>query len=261
MPSKCATVLFTLLLLGASALVNVRDVFAQPGSEEALRGEVREAYNAGDYSRAREILVRMYAQEPSAHVLSLQGMCDFQLRRYADAAGELEAALTEGSDPLTAKHRADVTAKFATVRSLVGKLTLEVQPDLEQLELMIDGVRRSGRRFWLDAGEHVVEAKALGYHAVATKIALAAGQERQERMLLQPIEPPPAQNIAPAVAAAVLQPSAAKDSDVSAPLLTRWWFWTTVGAVIAAGVATAVVIHANTREPQYASSDLSFTIE
>jgi len=48
--------------------------------------------------------------------------------------------------------------------------------------------------------------------------------------------------------------STAPKSAGQAPVYKRWWFWTAIGAVVAGGVVTAVVLSSGTTRPACSST-------
>jgi hypothetical protein len=69
-------------------------------------------------------------------------------------------------------------------------------------------------------------------------LAAAAAAEHPSAPLAVSAEPPPPRaDEPPLFVKATPAPAVA-----TAPLYKRWWFWATVGGVVAAGVATAVIV-------------------
>ena len=64
--------------------------------------------------------------------------------------------------------------------------------------------------------------------------------------LVQPVAPLPAQRERSAELVTPRQPLPAPE----APVYKRWWFWTGIGAVVAGGIATAILLsHRGTKSP------------
>src|SRR5262249_55610799 len=64
------------------------------------------------------------------------------------------------------------------------------------------------------AGQHEVRVERDGFDAVSTRFVVKAGDHKE--LTLDPVSPP--------------------------SVLTRWWFWTAAGVIVAAGVATVVAL-------------------
>ena len=73
----------------------------------------------------------------------------------------------------------------------------------------------------VSAGQHVLIATAEGHQTEKVTMTLALGDRREIELELR--KPP--------------------------GLLSRWWFWTGIGVVVAAGAATAVALNIE-RDPQ-----------
>ncbi len=101
------------------------------------------------------------------------------------------------------------------------------QADLK-LQLLVDGNVVGTTPFDGDVapGKHVLEARAAGYLPESRSIEVFAGQEMALEFELK------------------LVPAPIIKEDKS--LLSRWWFWTAVGAAVVGGVATSVALSQDT---------------
>ncbi|MBM4345059.1 MAG: PEGA domain-containing protein [Deltaproteobacteria bacterium] len=97
-----------------------------------------------------------------------------------------------------------------------------------KLQLLIDGNVVGTTPFDGDVapGKHVLEARAAGYLPESRPIDVVAGQELSLAFELK------------------LVPAPIVKEDKS--LLSRWWFWTAVGAAVVGGVATTVALSQDT---------------
>lgn len=89
--------------------------------------------------------------------------------------------------------------------------------------LTVDG-KDVGKAPWsgqLDAGGHLITASLDGYTKARQEVVLVAGQKRRVTIELLVLPPP---------------------GEAERPVYKKWWFWTGIGAVVAGGVATAIVL-------------------
>lgn len=221
-------------------------------SYDALIQEALQEFGDGNFVEARILFERADKIKPTARTLRALGFCDYELKHYVDAVRELQGALTDTRNPLTKAQRAEVDGTLAKAQRFIGELVLETDPP--NASVLLDGRAVQGRRWKVDAGEHVLAASAAGYRNSDVKLAVSAGQDTHTRLALSPIDVGPAHAAlatepiasepAPTVPAATITPNAteARDTD-SAGLLTKWWFWTAVGVVVAgATVGTLVAL-------------------
>ncbi len=102
-----------------------------------------------------------------------------------------------------------------------ARITLDSNPP--GAALTVDG-KAVGKGPWsgeLDAGGHLVTATLDGFGKARQEVVLVAGQERRVSIELVVLPPAP---------------------EAERPVYKKWWFWTGVGAVVAGGVATAIII-------------------
>jgi hypothetical protein len=130
-------------------------------------------------------------------------------------------ARREGQDPdrkeidVVSGQRLTV-ALSPTVRPTTAKLTVSSQPP--GAALSIDG-HFAGREPWagtLDPGGHEVRAELAGFEKARMEVVLTAGQERAVTVELSKVTP-------------------------STKWYKRWWVWTLVGGVVAAGAVAGGV--------------------
>jgi hypothetical protein len=117
---------------------------------------------------------------------------------------------------------------------LVALYTVHTKP--ADARLVLDGAvaaRGAGETLPLRFGSHVLEVRADGYRGTVRDLVVNDATPRRMDVVLEPLE------------RAV--PSEAK------PLRRKWWFWTTLGAVVAAGVTTGLVL--GLRDKEKASSE------
>jgi len=200
---------------------------------EALIDEGVAEYAAGNYVEARSLFERAHALAPNARTLRALGLCAFELKHYVQAAQELQAALDDARNPLTADLVQAVQKTLERARGFMGELQLRTVP--VDSRLLIDGSEREGRVFALDAGEHLLTASAPGYHDRDLRLSISGMQTQRLELVLTPLQ-------SDVLGQPASPPLAAGARAQDAPALTqRWWFWTALG-VVAVGAAVAVVV-------------------
>jgi hypothetical protein len=242
--------LYALLLI----CVPVPMVVAQaPSGFEQVVSEGLRAYQAGEYVEARASFERAHALSPSARTLRVLGMTAVELRRFTAARVELEAALVDTRQPLTESQRAEVAQMLTWLGSTLASVRVLVQP--EAAHISVDGQAQESHdsRLLLEPGARELRVEADGYEPSRQVIELSAGEERTVEINL-----PRAQLAALPPLAPAAQLTAASEQSASRALFTgagaepvrdqdtgsvfeKWWFWTAVGAVVAASTTVAVV--------------------
>jgi hypothetical protein len=155
---------------------------------------------------------------------------------------------------LTDEQRAEVTTTLAKARHYVGTLLLQANP--AQASVLIDGAPVAVRKLRLDAGDHLLSAEAPGYRSSEQKFSVFGGRESTVHVVLLPLELSPARAASTSASAATrssaTQPTMASDhSAESRSVLSRWWFWTAAGVVVAgAAVGTALALNGGSKSAQ-----------
>jgi hypothetical protein len=205
------------------------------------------AFESRDYLRARTLFEQAYTLRPNARVLRGLGIAALQLKRYTAAKRELEAALLDTVQPLTAPQRQGVTQLITWMSANLGTLRLHVAP--EQSEVRIDNESSIDTEVTLSPGSHRVSVSAKGFNPEERSVHVTAGQVSSLTFVLSPHVPEPAARVAaltaPSNSAAIPTPSTTSARDTSpsdSTVFEQWWFWTAVGVVVAGGVATTVAL-------------------
>jgi hypothetical protein len=104
-------------------------------------------------------------------------------------------------------------------KKATGALAIRVSGDPATVEIDGSIVRTTPVEVELDPGTHAIVLRRPGFVDLDASMTVVAGEHRELSLDLAP---------------------------KAHPLVARWWFWTAIGAVVAAGAVTAIVLAANT---------------
>ncbi|AKV00936.1 hypothetical protein AKJ09_07599 [Labilithrix luteola] len=197
----------------------------EEGLDLEKRGEFMNALQK--YKEAEQIAVTAGLRFHKAYCLEMNGKSSQALEEY-EAADKL-ATETGKTDV----HNA-VIARLDPLRVRVPRLTLHVDAHASKPDVQLDGHAVSaaaldGKPFFLDPGEHVIEARASGRQPFRQSINIAEGKNHSVDVVLTPIASSVTTDEAP--------PEGSKRRSLALPILT------TAGTVAfaAAGVVTFVL--------------------
>jgi len=241
------------------ACARVSRVSAEEPEYEALIDQASVAYREHRYEQARALFEQAHVLQPSARTLRGLGLTAFALDHYTQARPELEAALADPRKPLPLEQRRELNDVLAWMKLRLGTLRLELQP-AHALALVDEKAASAGSNLF-ELGEHALTVRASGYVTHEQRFVLERDVPLELSIDMRPQPPVPALIAAPnaAVIAAPGQPpqpqpmAPARDElpaeAASGGLLSRWWFWTIAGIVVAS-TTVAVVVATQDPEPQ-----------
>lgn len=192
------------------------------------------------WAEAASWFERSYAVVPRPATLRNLGLADRALGRYVRSIGELERFL-EVASPTAAMSR-EVRRLVDEMRARVATLTVEVDP--ANTSLLVDGATALAETpLQLDPGDHTVQGSARGYSRSTQRLTLGAGERRSLRVSLS----------REALAGDTAARGAAPAPHNGGSVFTRWWFWTTIGVVVAGGVTASVLLLSSESPPDCGS--------
>jgi len=158
-------------------------VSAQQDTATAYRQTVAEAlaeFDAQNYLESRALFLRAHKLQPNARTLRGLGAVAFELRRYAESASYLDAALTATEKPLTEAMRAETDRLRQRALGFVAQLDLTLAPArmsaLVDGELVTSSKGSKHRQLWLDIGSHTLAFEADGYLSEQRSYTVAGGE-------------------------------------------------------------------------------------
>jgi tetratricopeptide (TPR) repeat protein len=228
-----------------------------PGSSEYDRAIARAvtAFDEQRYEQARSLFEQAHALSPSARTLRGLGATAFALNRYAQARGELDAALSDVRRPLTAEQRREVRDILSWMQANLGTLQLQLSPSYALASVDEHPVSKGANL--LEPGQHRLHVEATDYASHDQNFAIARDKTLELHVTLSaPPSTPVAASVAPTtVAARTTAPLVAtteparetqrRDGETTS-VFERWWFWTLAAAVVG---ASAIVIVGVAHDP------------
>lgn len=219
------------------------------GYRQAIDTALQEV-ELGNFEEAREQFARAHALFPNARTLRGLGISEFELRHYVVAVEHLEQSLASAVKPLDGNLRRDTEALLTRAKSYTGEVELTLSP--ESAAVTVDGVRQlepGAHSVRLDVGDHVLEARADGYASQRLGVTVHGGQHQQVSLQLASLAAAAAAPVGETSPAPAVAAEAPRSERV--PVYKRWWLWTAVGAVVAAGVVVAVVMTTREDKTEY----------
>lgn len=161
-----------------------------------------------DFAAARAHFARAHALRPSARTLRVLGLTDFALDDFSAAREELEAALIDRIEPISAAQRTELETLLEWMRSHLGKVQLELQPTAARATIDERPVDRT--ELLLEPGEHRLRVSAPGHLTV------------ERSFHVKPLRPPV---VLHERLIAVASPVPRPPLSAAAPEPSRMWLW------------------------------------
>jgi hypothetical protein len=211
---------------------------APAGYEPAITNALHE-FELANYAEARSGFREAHRLYPNARTLRALGMVEFELKNYTEAVEYLRQALDSQERRLSDTQRAGAEQLLARARSYVGRYSVSVRPP--NARLLLDGsappLDASGALV-LPVGDHTLEVEADGHRPLRRQLHVVGGEDESLDVLLIPL--PTASSEGP-------KPDA--PASAHTPVYKKWWLWTTIGVVVAGGIATGLVLGLRKSEP------------
>jgi len=206
-----------------------RDVVARAVSE----------FGARRWAEARALFLQAHAMWPSARTFRTLGMTSFELRSYARALQELQAALDDPRRPLPDDQRHQVSQLLDQTRAFVGTYRVRLVP--AGASLLVDGAPRALGQdgvLLLEVGSHELIARAPGHTESRRRLDVQGHEDEQLVIELTAQQEAASAPVAAPIPAPALSVQA---SEEPAPKGHRLWTWVAAGSAVALGGATAVL--------------------
>ena len=210
---------------------------------------------------AFELFQRAVGIQKTPRALGQLGLCEQALGLWPKAESHIKEALDGAGDPWIKKNRSTLEESVRAIGEHLG--SLEIWGDPADAEVLFNGhpvgALPATGPVRVEIGQVAVTVRAKGYADTIRAIDVKAGDSLRENVTLvaaapAPIMPPMALG-APAPSAGEQTPSLVAQQGATAgetsdrPVYARWWFWTTVGAVAAGGIAAAILLSRGQSSP------------
>jgi hypothetical protein len=259
-----AHALALLFAIGAGSLA--APAWAQPAppaqgedAASAARAEARESNRkaielskSGDYAAALPLFQRAYDLSPSYIILYNIGRMSRFTGDHARSFLAFERYLAEGGADIEKARRAEVERELASLKNLVGKITIAVNQ--EGAQLTIDGapVTQPGAPTVIKAGRHRVTAIKQGFPLVEKAVDVTAGSSvKVELILVEGAKTTKTTTPTPTPTPVVKPPPGGTEGSSPLPAIA----WTATGLLTAGAVAVGVatlVISSDLEDDSYA---------
>lgn len=226
-----------------SAPVQLTEPLLPREAPEQVQTEYREVvtravseFAVGRWAEARSLFLRAHQLWPSARTFRSLGMTSFELRTYARALRELQAAIDDARRPLSDTQRLQVATLLAHARKFVSRYRVQLSPD--QAVLFVDGTAHAlgpDGLLVLDAGSHELLVRAEGYRELRRQLHVQGSEAEEITLALAPL----ATASLPALPPHAL-PGRAPTTTRTRPV-KRIWTWVGSGAAVALGAASAAL--------------------
>jgi hypothetical protein len=203
-------------------------------------------FDAGRFAEARAFFLRGHELWPSARTYRVLGMTSFELRHYALALQELEAAISDTRRALGDEQRTEVMRLIEQARGFVGRYRVHVSPP--DAQLMVDGEVTSlpsDGTLRLEVGSHELLLRAEGHGELRRRLIVDGGEDEAVSIELTPLTPMAAA-IAPAPAASAEPPRKTMRSSPADDGF-ELWPWTLGGGVLTGGAALVFFLRADAK--------------
>jgi hypothetical protein len=198
-------------------------------SAAELKSRADEAMDRGAFAAAILAYRASYERSPSPALLYNIGNAYVHLADYPHALSYLER-FASVAPPSTKARVPHLDELIESVRGRLARLSVRCPVAGARVIVRgdVEGTTPLSAAIVAMPGEAHVEVVADGYHPYARDVVLLAGREARVDAALTP-----------ELATRVTPP--ARETSAPAPIVTRWWFWTGVGVVVAGGTVAAIV--------------------
>lgn len=204
---------------------------------------------------------RAYGLDPSPRASAQLGLCEQALGSWVDANQHISDALGARQDPWVLKNQTVLESSLRTVKEHLG--TVRVNGGPAGAHVFVSG-RAAGQLplenpIPVNAGSVEIVGEAPGYRRESVTVTVEGGRFQDVALNLQrevPLAPTAhqpqtaaEQTLTPQTAVAMNADEPAQEGS-SRSLFSRPTFWIVVGTLLAAGVASAIVLSSGSSTPK-----------
>lgn len=244
------------VLLFAYLGVLVRPALVRAEPVDALLRKGVELRKEGKDQEAFKVFEQAVAIQKTPRTLAQLGLSEQALGLWTTAEAHVVEALdAKDDDTWIQKNRPALEKSLRTIRAHLGSLEIWGTPAGAEVLLNGNSVGKlpATGLVRVAVGHVTYTVRAAEYLDATGTVDVQSGDALREHVAL--VAAPPARPPAPAPLALSAPPPSSGETPTSlvgqpappdqaadSPIYTRWWFWTAIGAVVAGGVVTAVVL-------------------
>jgi hypothetical protein len=260
----CTTIVLLAILAQHSSPTSDAQAKAQA---QGLLTEGSGLYERGDYAGALEKFNAAYAAFPSPKLMFNIGQANRDLGRPVEALQAYEKFLAGALDA-SPETTVDARKSLAELREKLGRIRIDCTA--ADAEVSVDGksvgLAPLPDPIWATPGRHQVTASHQRAALAIENVQVTAGTVHTVTLELHPpitsvaqakpittvaaiplaAEPVPSAN---RVANLTSNPAAPGATSSDEPIFKRWWVWTGIGGVVAAGSVTAFLLARRSSNP------------
>jgi tetratricopeptide (TPR) repeat protein len=223
------------LLASLVILLTTSSVFAQAAPDTDL--ELAKAhYKTGELYYARGRFPDAAREFEEAYRLSHRSDLLYNMGKSYDGVGDYAKALAAYrrwlAEVPNGADRGDVTSRVSAMEGLVGRL--ELSSSVDGASITLDGAEVGpspiAQPIEVNPGAHQIVVSHEGYRTFRKTVVASPGKREPIRAVLESL-----------VSVRVVE---VERKEKAVPVYKKWWLWTAVGLVVAAGAVTAGVLGA-----------------
>lgn len=245
--STCGALL-GMLLFGLLSLWVAAPAHAETPQETALARSLFEEGVAladqSDWAGAADRFGRAYAIKPTSGIAFNYASALVELGKLVEASELLRTVSRDATASEELRRQAD--AKLAQIQPRIAYLTVELADDPGPEARVDVGEAELPRVAWgvaspVDPGTYTVRCVVGGVERARQSFTIAEGERRALTLSLSAPAAPKSQASSPNPTETSTTPPPPRD-DRRRPLYKNWMLWAGVGAVVAGGVVTAIML-------------------
>ena len=230
MPSGFATRSAGPLAFVLAILAPIPAAAQTQGDDEAKQASVQalEAFNAKDYTRARDLYIRVVSLKASAESFWALARCHEELGDPDKALLYLAKAAEASPSPARLKKIVEKQAALRIVLETPVEVPVTCEPVDSDLALGGASAGKCPTVLRLRPGSYSLKASRAGFREALRNVQVRPGLQDRIVLRLEPIPALPVQT-----------PEAPQ---TGRSVFGKWWFWTLVGTAVTGSVVATVVI-------------------
>lgn len=225
-PLRLPTILLALLTAASSAR----------GAPDKRDAQAAEAFAAGRYQEALDLFAKLYVEKNAPLYVRAIGRCYQKLGKPDEAISKFQDYLRQDKK-LKPARRAEVQGFIKEMQDLKAKQEEDMAAQRKAQEDQARQAEAERARVQAAEAEAARQKAEAAERAARDEAARRKAEEDRNRERQAALAAPSS----PAFVSSAVGPDATPHTDAR-PVYARWWFWTIVGVVAAAGAGATFVI-------------------